>query len=49
VTCPGDLARAAGFTTTAGRCAAQTADAVRAQAKVPPPFQSVFLIWVAQR
>ncbi len=47
VQCPSQAPRPPGFVMTGGKCEVQTADALRQQAKVLPPFQSAFLTWVA--
>jgi hypothetical protein len=47
VWCPTSGGLPAGFARVAGKCVAQTSDAVRSQARVVPPLQSAFLIWVA--
>jgi hypothetical protein len=47
VQCPSQDPRPAGFATAGAKCLVQTADALRQQAKVLPPFQSAFLTWVA--
>jgi hypothetical protein len=47
VQCPSQEPRPPGFVMTGGKCEVQTAEALRQQAKVLPPFQSAFLTWVA--
>lgn len=47
VQCPSQTPRPAGFVAAGGKCEVQSADALRRQAKVLPPFQSAFLTWVA--
>jgi hypothetical protein len=47
VQCPSQDPRTAGFVMAGGKCEAQSAEALRRQAKVLPPFQSAFLTWVA--
>lgn len=49
VQCPVQDPRPSGFATVGGKCEVQTADALRRQARVLPPFQSAFLTWVTAR